>query len=250
MKELGALRIRKRLAGDATTDFWLAYDRDIDRDCLVRILRPDPGADEEHIEQGRRAFLSEARALAAIDHPAVARIFDIGMTPNGDLYAVLPPYPRRLTERLAETTSVEQAEAGTLLIGVLGGLAAAHDVGVWHGALGPESIFLRPHAPHVKLIGFGGRGDETERRASWSATVAADVFQIGLLAYRLYAGATATARSRRPREASPSVPLSIDTWIVDCLRRDPSERPASAQAALDRLRAALAAGDQPEKAYA
>ena len=241
--------MRKQLASETSADIWLAYDRDIDRDCLVRVYRAGDNADDKTIEREQQAFLMQAQALAAIDHPNVARIYDTRLTPDGAPYVVLPPYPRRLTERLAGSAPVRGKEAEVLTVGALRGLAAAHAAGVCHGALGPESIFLKPKEPRVKLFGFSERRQNTTA-GEWPAAVVADIFQVGLLAYRLYAGTSPDQAMRRPREAAPSVPDAVDEWIVACLSRDPAARPASAIAAQETFQTAIASEPRREKAHA
>ena len=73
MKKLGALRMRKHLASETSADIWLAYDRDIDRDCLVRVYRAEDNADDKAIEREQQAFLTQARALAGARRSAWPR---------------------------------------------------------------------------------------------------------------------------------------------------------------------------------
>ena len=94
------------------------------------------------MELQRPRFIEAARALAAIDHPNVARLLDYDRMSDGQPYYTLPGYRRRLTERLAEDKPVTVKDANRILEEALSGLEAARSVGIAHGAIGPEAILL------------------------------------------------------------------------------------------------------------
>ncbi len=238
MEAIGEIRPDRRLAGDATGEYWLARDRNLDRDCLLR-LHIDAGDEAaEPIELQRLRFIEAARALASIDHATVARVLDYGVGPDGRPYMVLPAYPRRLTERLADPEPLDLKLAKQLIKELCTGLAVAHAQGVTHGGLTPSAIFLCDRAPHVRLANFyGGIGNSDKARPR----TADDIFQLGHLAYRLLSGRPPVADAASPCTLNPALSPVLGAWTMRCLARDPAIRPDAAPAALAQLCDALAA---------
>jgi len=238
MDRIGALKPEKRLAADGLWEIWLARDLDLAAPRLVvrHTDSTDPAAEPAELQRLR--FLDAARALARIEHRNVARILDFRREADGVPVWVMPGYRRRLTERLAQDSAPDREEAQRLLDGVSAGLAAAHAENVFHGALGPESVLLAGAEATPKLYGFyGGVG----RSDSGRPAAVADVFQLGLLAYRLFAGKSPAANAPRPSALAPGLPPSLEEWIMSCLARDPAKRPQTGAAALDAFRDACQA---------
>ena len=98
-------------------------------------------------------FEQEARATAALNHPNIVALYDIG-SERGLAYVV--------SELLTGATLRERIEAGPMPIrravdlglGILNGLAAAHERGIAHRDLKPENIFVTNDGP-VKILDFG-----------------------------------------------------------------------------------------------
>lgn len=238
MEALGAIEPEKRLAGDASGEYWLAYDRDLDRDCLLRLHLDSDAADAEPMEFQRLRFIETARALASLDHANIARVLDYGVGPEGQPYLVLPRYPRRLTERLREDDPLELDFAIRLLDETCTGLAAAHREGLVHGALTPSSIFLCDAAPFIRLTGFYGQAGRQDKGRPESVD---DVFQLGVLAYRLLSGRAPTADAPRPSVLNPALSPNLEAWTMCCLAQDRAIRPDAAPEALEILHNAIAA---------
>lgn len=228
MEPIGAIRPERLLAADGTGAYWLAKDRDLDRHILVRLHTPAKSDDAEPLELQRLRFIEAARALAAIDHPNVARVLDYGRMSDGQPYYTLPGYRRRLTERLAEDKPVTVKDANRILEEALSGLEAAHSVGIAHGAIGPEAILLTRKQPHVRLAGFTGKAGHGGAR---NPSMIADVFAVGLLAYRLFAGQMPSAKATRPSALNSELPAALEKWTMRCLASNPTLRPVDAVAA-------------------
>lgn len=82
--------------------------------------------------------------------------------------------------------------------------------------------------PHVRLAGFTGKAGNNGAR---NPTMLADVFAIGLLAYRLFAGQMPSAKAPRPSELNTALPAALEKWTMRCLASNPDIRPADAVAA-------------------
>jgi serine/threonine protein kinase len=133
-----------------------ARDTRLDRTVAVKVLSAELAADEE----GRKRFEREARAIAALSHPHICTLHDVGRD-NGVDYLVMELVEgRTLAERL-QSGRLEVPEALAYATDIADALAAAHRHGIVHRDLKPGNIMLaRPGAgsgspPRAKLLDFG-----------------------------------------------------------------------------------------------
>ncbi|HXP83886.1 MAG TPA: protein kinase, partial [Bryobacteraceae bacterium] len=130
-------------------EVYRAHDSRLDRTVAIKVLPASFSADRERLQR----FAQEARAAAALNHPNILSIFDIGEA-QGAPYVV--------SELLEGETLRERLRNGPLPIRrvidyalqVARGLAAAHDKGIVHRDLKPENLFLT-HDGRVKILDFG-----------------------------------------------------------------------------------------------
>jgi eukaryotic-like serine/threonine-protein kinase len=124
-------------------------DTRLDRDVAIKVLPDAVAADPSALAR----FEREARAVAALSHPNILAIFDVGA--NGAVhYAAM--------ELLDGQTLRERLEAGPLpprkaidtAVQIANGLAAAHEKGIVHRDLKPENLFLTADG-RVKILDFG-----------------------------------------------------------------------------------------------
>src|SRR5262249_3810340 len=109
-----------------------AEDRALFREVALKVLPPSCTFDEER----RRCLLREARAAAAINHPNIATIYEVGEA-DGRIYVAMELVRgKSLGERLAERR-LPIAAAIDVARQILGGLEKAHDAGVVHRDLKP-----------------------------------------------------------------------------------------------------------------
>jgi serine/threonine protein kinase len=163
--------------------------------------------------QMRERFVREARAAAAVSHPHICQLFDIGEH-NGEPFICMELLEgRSLADRLADGPLGVQ-EAGTTGLAILSALSALHRRGLVHRDLKPTNVFLSANG--VKLLDFGlARGanvnlDDTaltmpgvvmgsprymapEQVRGENVDARADVFAAGLVLYEMLSGRAAFA---------------------------------------------------------
>ena len=147
--ELGPYKILSPLGAGGMGEVYRARDTRLGRDVAIKVLPADWCSDPERL----RRFEQEARATAALNHPNILAVFDVGQQ-DGSPYIVSELLEgESLRSRLrAGPLSVRKAvEYG---VQIIRGLAAAHDRGIFHRDLKPENIFVTRDG-HVKILDFG-----------------------------------------------------------------------------------------------
>jgi eukaryotic-like serine/threonine-protein kinase len=147
--KLGPYDIESLLGAGGMGEVYRARDARLNRLVAIKVLPKSFSADADRLQR----FMQEARAAAALNHPNILSIFDIGEE-NGAPYIV--------SELLEGVTLREQLRSGPLPVRraadcglqVARGLAAAHDKGIVHRDLKPENIFLIEDG-RVKILDFG-----------------------------------------------------------------------------------------------
>jgi eukaryotic-like serine/threonine-protein kinase len=281
--QLGPYLVVAALGAGGMGEVYRARDTRLGREIALKILPPHVAADP-----GRRArFEQEARAVAALNHPNIVSVFDIGET-SGISYIV--------TE-LVEGTSLRDVSLNVRKIidvaaQVAEGLAAAHRAGITHRDLKPDNIMLTPDG-RAKILDFGlakvtpkGTGDRNEMETAIISNTQSgvvmgtvgymspeqvrarpldprsDIFSFGLVFYELLANqhpflreSSAEVMSAIVREEPSDLPPNINPALAEiirhCLEKDPANRFQSAQDLAFHLKALAgrASSSAPSPAY-
>jgi tRNA A-37 threonylcarbamoyl transferase component Bud32 len=148
-------RISKMLGGGAMGIVYEGYHLLLQKSVAIKVLRPELAK----VEDLRDRFEAEARAAAAIGHPNIVTVTDMGQTPTGALYFVMDRLRgETLGERLEKQGKLDVAAAARIMLEVLAGLEAAHELRLVHRDLKPDNIFLaRPPGGRelAKILDFG-----------------------------------------------------------------------------------------------
>jgi len=120
-----------------------------ERVALKRLRSPEEAKGPTRPEESWW-FQQEARAVAALDHPALVRARDFGTLSDGSPYLVMDSLPGRSVHEWMHTTKMSWSVIWALVDQVLAGLAHVHARGVIHGDMKPSNVML-------DLAG-GGRG--------------------------------------------------------------------------------------------
>jgi eukaryotic-like serine/threonine-protein kinase len=147
--KLGPYEITAAIGAGGMGEVYRARDTRLGREVAIKVLPEALAKDADRL----RRFEQEARTIAALNHPNILGIHDIG-THDGAPFLV--------SELLEGQTLREKLEAGPLpvrraieyALGVARGLAAAHEKGIVHRDLKPENVFIT-RDERVKVLDFG-----------------------------------------------------------------------------------------------
>src|SRR5439155_17681100 len=130
-------------------EVYRAFDARLGREVAIKVLSAHLAEDEESIARFRR----EARAVAAISHPNIVSIFDVG-SDGAMQYVVTELLEGEMLRTRLDRGVLAREEMLRICGGVADGLAAAHAKGIIHRDLKPENIFLTAEGG-VKILDFG-----------------------------------------------------------------------------------------------
>lgn len=167
----GMYTVRRTLEDSTPFDFKYLGERSSDgQEVIIREFFPAPlirrksgktsisakGPDQQAaFEDGLDYFEKESRALGDLSHRALPQGYEV-FEANGTLYRVRSQHPSMsLAEGLRTKGTLPEKAALTIMIPVLEALHVAHEAGLYHGGISPETIRLLPDGK-VLVTGFRG----------------------------------------------------------------------------------------------
>jgi non-specific serine/threonine protein kinase len=273
-ERIGPYRVLEKLGQGGMGIVFSALDERLDRSLAVKVIgtRSD---DDSAVQR----FWREARAAAAVNHPNICQIYEVGEHQGRMFIAMERLEGESLGDRL-ERGPLPAHEAVPMGLGILSALEALHGRGLVHRDLKPTNVFLTEHG--VKLLDFGlarplvATTDAEEPDAELTQPgmlvgtprymapeqirgeevgPAVDLFATGALLFEMLAGRPAfegkglaqvlhAALHEQPPALSGSPQAAaVDRVIRRALEKAPARRYASAKAMASDLRAISLAGE-------
>ncbi len=263
-----AYRIDRELGGGGMSRVFLAHERSLSRDVVVKVLHED-------VAEGlsRERFRREVLMSANLQHPNIVGVIAAGDA-EGLPYFVMPYVEgESLRSRLVSERALSVPMTVSILRDVARALAFAHERGVMHRDIKPDNVLLaggaaivadfgvakavasarsRKEHPHGTLtsagISLGTPAYMAPEQVASDPTMdhRADLYALGVMAYEMLAGRTPFAdrgvteimqahlvETPEPlARLRPTTPAALVRLVMRCLEKDPAHRPQDAASIL------------------
>ena len=258
---LGPYEIVAMVGSGGMGEVYRARDSRLGRDVAVKVLPPDVADDPGRL----RRFEQEARAAAALSHPNVVVVFDVG-TADGVSYVVTELLDGETLRSRLDRSRLPVSKAVELASQIASGLAAAHARAIVHRDLKPANIFITREG-QAKILDFGlakitvaPDSDRTlntepgavlgtngymspEQVRGQDADHRADIFALGAILYEMLSGQrafkgesaadtmTSILKDDPPTlvRVAADIPSALARIVSRCLEKEPAERFQSAR---------------------
>ncbi|MBA3969405.1 MAG: protein kinase, partial [Gemmatimonadetes bacterium] len=263
-RTIGRYHILEKLGSGGMGVVYKARDLRLERIVALKFLPPHLSADE----RAKERFLVEAQAAAALDHPNICTIHEIGETDDGHLFLAMPFYGGETLKRRLAQGALPPEQAIDIAIQVAQGLARAHDRGIVHRDIKPANLVVTGEGI-VKIVDFGvakladvsltnpgmtpgtvaymspeqARGDEVDGRT--------DLWSLGVVLYEMLSGERPfrgvhdgvllhTIQTSEPQPITalrPGIATALEQVVDRALAKDREERYPTARDLVQALEA-------------
>ena len=148
-QKIGPYEVAGQIGAGGMGEVYKARDPRLGRDVAIKVLPPSFSSDADRLQR----FAQEARAAAALNHPNILAIFDIGED-KGAPYVVSELLEGETLRDRLRSGALSSRKAIDLALQMAHGLAAAHEKGIVHRDLKPENLFIT-HDNRLKILDFG-----------------------------------------------------------------------------------------------
>ncbi len=225
-----------------------ARQKSLHRDVALKLLAPERAGDPMFA----RRFASEARSLAALNHPHIVGVHDFGEA-GGYFYLLMEFVDGVNLRQLIQSRRLTPDEAMEIITPVCDALQAAHERGIVHRDVKPENLLIDRNGM-VKIADFGiarmmdeptvegishtvtdlpaahtlaaGTPDYAapEQRASAPSDHRADIYSLGVVLYEMITGQRPGNGIITPPSRRAAVDMRIDEVVLKALQEEPDQR--------------------------
>ena len=241
LETLGHYKILDRIGAGGMGEVYRARDTRLGRTVAIKVLIADVAGDPDR----RARFLQEARAAAALSHPNIAALYEIGEDQD-QLFLVFEYVPGETLKNAIAGRPMNPRRAIDLAVQIADALADAHAEGIVHRDIKPDNIIVTPKG-NAKILDFGlatwTTGGADREHVGQAATMTntavgttlgtvaymspeqalgervdhrTDIFSLGIVIFEMltgklpFAGATSTALALQIVQAPAPAPSTVN----------------------------------------
>jgi serine/threonine protein kinase len=146
---VGHYRILSKIGAGGMGDVYLAHDTKLDRKVALKVLPADVASNRDRMAR----FVREAKSAAALNHPNIAQVHEIGE--HHGIHYIAMEFIKGLTLRQRLSSSrLNLSEVLDICLQVTTAMSTAHQAGIIHRDIKPDNIMIREDGI-VKLLDFG-----------------------------------------------------------------------------------------------
>jgi serine/threonine-protein kinase len=269
-QRLARYEIVGQLGAGGMGEVYRARDFQLQRDIALKVLPPS----DLHDQTARARLVREARAAAALNHPNICTVHEVGEE-TGQAYIAMELVEGRTLSAIVAAGALPPEDVVRIGAQLADALSHAHDRGVVHRDLKSNNIIVTPDG-RAKVLDFGLAKRSTsadlavtymqvsltqsgvaagtlpymspEQLRGEPATPASDIWALGVVLYEMIAGTrpfagqtpfevSAGILNASPRTLAATVPPRLGAIVHRCLAKDAADRFATAAAVREALEA-------------
>ncbi len=252
MAQFGDYQLVEKIGEGGMAMVYKGVQGSLGRPVAIKVLSRTLTDDPEVVER----FNRESVIIARLNHPNIIHVIDRGIAD------ALPYFVMELVEgtdlsKIIAERKYDFREKVDVIIQLCKALAYAHKNGVIHLDIKPANILIDTEgnvmvsdfgiahlfggaeaAENAPVMGTPSYMSPEQKLGTAGVTMASDIYSLGVVMYELFTGKKPVV-GVLPSTIDPQIPRRLDEIIVNCLRTDPADRFAGADAVKDALLAFL-----------
>jgi serine/threonine protein kinase len=264
-ERLGKFEIKRRLGRGATSHVFQAFDPFRDHDVAIKVLDPSVFEEVESDNMAKTGFMVEASLVGKLDHPHIAKIYDVVAEPKSH-YVVMEYVDGGTLEKYCEAGNLMDVDSAIDVVFKCGkALEYVSQLGLVHRDIKPANILLAD-ATDVKVSDFGAAMSRNvssshhikvgspyfmspEQIEEGTIDFRSDIYSLAVVLYQLLTGKRVFEASSigallrqisqtppdPPSRYVPNLPRRLDEIVMRALEKKPGDRHSSWAKFLDEL---------------
>ena len=232
---LGQYKILELAGAGTLGEVYRARDNRVGRTVAITVV-----TDQIALNPGlREEFLRQARAAAALSHPNIVTLYEVGDDDDGGLYLIYEFVEGQTLKTIIAGRPINPRRAVDLAGQIAEALAEAHAADLVHGAMTADTVVVTPKG-HAKIRDFGlatfsqaatATAGASNRAPDDPNAYLADFFSLGVILFEMLTGSAPVPGAGVPSAINRSLPREIDSIVAKALGKSGGYESAATLAA-------------------